>query len=45
MGGPFTEKISERIEETNVPVYHSVTEWVTAAGALTKWTRIRGQAK
>jgi 3-hydroxypropionyl-CoA synthetase (ADP-forming) len=45
MGGPFTEKISERIEDTNVPVYHSVIEWVTAAGALTKWTRVRGQAK
>jgi 3-hydroxypropionyl-CoA synthetase (ADP-forming) len=45
MGGPFTEKISERIEETNVPVYHSVTEWVTAASALAKWTRVRGQAK
>jgi 3-hydroxypropionyl-CoA synthetase (ADP-forming) len=45
MGGPFTEKISERIEDTNVPVYHSVIEWVTAAGALAKWTRVRGQAK
>ena len=45
MGGPFTEKISERIEETNVPVYHSVIEWVTAASALAKWTRVRGQAK
>jgi 3-hydroxypropionyl-CoA synthetase (ADP-forming) len=45
MGGPFTEKISERIEDVNVPVYHSVIEWVTAAGALVKWTRVRGQAK
>jgi 3-hydroxypropionyl-CoA synthetase (ADP-forming) len=45
MGGPFTEKISERIEDTNVPVYHSVIEWVTAAGALAKWTRVRGQTK
>jgi 3-hydroxypropionyl-CoA synthetase (ADP-forming) len=45
MGGPFTEKISERIEETNVPVYHSVIEWVTAASALAEWTRVRGQAK
>jgi 3-hydroxypropionyl-CoA synthetase (ADP-forming) len=45
MGGPFTEKISEQIEDTNVPVYHSVTEWVTAAGALSKWTRVRGQVK
>jgi 3-hydroxypropionyl-CoA synthetase (ADP-forming) len=45
MGGPFTEKISEQIENTNVPVYHSVIEWVTAAGALAKWARVRGQAK
>ncbi|MFL6489113.1 MAG: acetate--CoA ligase family protein [Nitrososphaera sp.] len=45
MGGPFTERISERIEDVNVPVYHSVIEWVTAAGALVKWTRVRGQAK
>jgi 3-hydroxypropionyl-CoA synthetase (ADP-forming) len=45
MGGPFTEKISEQIEDTNVPVYHSVIEWVTAAGALAKWTRVRGGAK
>ncbi|MFL6493359.1 MAG: acetate--CoA ligase family protein [Nitrososphaera sp.] len=45
MGGPFTERISERIEDVNVPVYHSVIEWVTAAGALAKWTRVRGQAK
>jgi 3-hydroxypropionyl-CoA synthetase (ADP-forming) len=42
MGGPFTEKISEQIEDTNVPVYHSVIEWVTAASALAKWTRVRG---
>jgi 3-hydroxypropionyl-CoA synthetase (ADP-forming) len=45
MGGPFTEKISKQIEDTDVPVYHSVIEWVTAAGALAKWTRVRGQAK
>jgi 3-hydroxypropionyl-CoA synthetase (ADP-forming) len=45
MGGPFTEKISEQIEDTNVPVYHSVIEWVTAAGVLAKWTRVRGQTK
>jgi 3-hydroxypropionyl-CoA synthetase (ADP-forming) len=45
MGGPFTEKISQRIEDTNVPVYHSVIEWVTAAAALAKWTRVRDQAK
>jgi 3-hydroxypropionyl-CoA synthetase (ADP-forming) len=45
MGGPFTEKISERIEDTNVPVYHSVIEWVTTAGALAKWTRVSGKVK
>jgi 3-hydroxypropionyl-CoA synthetase (ADP-forming) len=45
MGGPFTEKISQQIEDTNVPVYHSVIEWVTAAGALAKWARLRGQAR
>ncbi|HJU34611.1 MAG TPA: acetate--CoA ligase family protein [Nitrososphaera sp.] len=44
MGGPFTEKISRQIEDTNVPVYHSVIEWVTAAGALAKWARVREQA-
>lgn len=45
MGGPFTKKISQRIEDANVPVYHSVAEWVTAAGALAKWSRVKGRAK
>jgi 3-hydroxypropionyl-CoA synthetase (ADP-forming) len=45
MGGPFTKNISERIEDANVPVYFSVTEWVTAAGALAKWSRVSGKAK
>jgi 3-hydroxypropionyl-CoA synthetase (ADP-forming) len=45
MGGPFTKKISERIEDANVPVYFSVTEWVTAAGAMAKWARLTGKAK
>jgi 3-hydroxypropionyl-CoA synthetase (ADP-forming) len=40
MGGPFTQKISKRIEDTNVPVYHSVTTWVTAAGSTAKWADI-----
>jgi 3-hydroxypropionyl-CoA synthetase (ADP-forming) len=44
MGGPFTKKISQRIEDANVPVYHSVAEWVTAAGALAKWSRVKGRA-
>lgn len=42
MGGPFTQKISKRIEDTNVPVYHSVVTWVTSAGALAKWSKISG---
>ncbi|MGI0023955.1 MAG: acetate--CoA ligase family protein, partial [Nitrososphaera sp.] len=45
MGGPFTQKISRRIEDANVPVYLSVTEWATAAGALTKWARVSGKAR
>jgi 3-hydroxypropionyl-CoA synthetase (ADP-forming) len=45
MGGPFTKKISQRIEDANVPVYHSVAEWVTAAGALAKWSRVKARAK
>ena len=43
MGGPFTQKISERIEDSNVPTYLSVTSWVTAAGSLAKWSKVRGQ--
>jgi 3-hydroxypropionyl-CoA synthetase (ADP-forming) len=45
MGGPFTRKISDRIEDANVPVYFSVTEWVTAAGAMAKWAKVSGKAK
>ncbi|HXV45108.1 MAG TPA: 3-hydroxypropionate--CoA ligase [Nitrososphaera sp.] len=43
MGGPFTQKIARRIEDANVPVYLSVTEWVTAAGAMAKWARVSGK--
>jgi 3-hydroxypropionyl-CoA synthetase (ADP-forming) len=43
MGGPFTHKISHRIEDQNVPVYHSVTSWVSAAGSLAKWSLILGK--
>jgi 3-hydroxypropionyl-CoA synthetase (ADP-forming) len=42
MGGPFTQKISRRIEDANVPVYHSVITWVTSAGALAKWSNLTG---
>jgi 3-hydroxypropionyl-CoA synthetase (ADP-forming) len=44
MGGPFTRKIADRIEDANVPVYLSVTEWVTAAGAMAKWAKVSGRA-
>jgi 3-hydroxypropionyl-CoA synthetase (ADP-forming) len=45
MGGPFTKNISQRIEDANVPVYFSVIEWATAAGALAKWAKVSGKAK
>jgi len=39
MGGPFTQKISSELEDKNVPVYHSILKWMTAAGALAKWSK------
>jgi 3-hydroxypropionyl-CoA synthetase (ADP-forming) len=36
--GPFTQKTSSRLEDQNVPVYHCVITWVTAAAALAKWS-------
>ena len=45
MGGPFTEKISKKIEEFNIPVYQSVITWITAAGCLAKWHRIKESLK
>ena len=45
MGGPFTEKISRKIEEFNIPVYQSVITWITAAGSLAKWNRIKESLK
>jgi 3-hydroxypropionyl-CoA synthetase (ADP-forming) len=45
MGGPFTMNISKRIEDANVPVYHSVLEWATAASALNRWAKVSGKAK
>lgn len=45
MGGPFTEKISKKIEEFNIPVYQSVITWITAAGSLAKWYRIKESLK
>ncbi|HET7148913.1 MAG TPA: acetate--CoA ligase family protein [Candidatus Nitrosopolaris sp.] len=40
MGGPFTRKISDQIEDHNVPVYNSVTSWVSAAGSLANWSKV-----
>ena len=40
MGGPFTEKVSRRIEDANVPVYFSVITWITAAASLAKWSKV-----
>ena len=40
MGGPFTKKMSKRIEDENVPVYHSVLTWITATGSLVKWHKL-----
>jgi 3-hydroxypropionyl-CoA synthetase (ADP-forming) len=45
MGGPFTEEISKKIEAYNIPVYHSVITWITAAGTLAKWHRIKESLK
>jgi 3-hydroxypropionyl-CoA synthetase (ADP-forming) len=44
MGGPFTEKVSRRIEDANVPVYFSVITWVTAAASLAKWSKVTKQS-
>jgi len=45
MGGPFTEKISKKIEAFNIPVYESVITWITAAGSLAKWQKIKESLK
>lgn len=45
MGGPFTEKISRKIEAFNIPVYQSVITWITAAGSLAKWNKINESLK
>ena len=45
MGGPFTEKISKKIEVFNIPVYQSVITWITAAGSLAKWQKIKESLK
>jgi len=45
MGGPFTTSLSDRIERSKVPVYHSVITWITGAGALAKWAKIQERTK
>ena len=45
MGGPYTEKISKKIEAFNLPVYQSVLTWITAAGSLAKWHRVKESLK
>jgi 3-hydroxypropionyl-CoA synthetase (ADP-forming) len=45
MGGPFTQRISNEIEDRNVPVYPSVTSWVAGAGSLARWSKILADAK
>jgi 3-hydroxypropionyl-CoA synthetase (ADP-forming) len=38
MGGPYTAAMSLALEEQGIPVFHSVREWVAAAGALAHGT-------
>jgi 3-hydroxypropionyl-CoA synthetase (ADP-forming) len=43
MGGPYTKKISRELEDRNVPVYDSVTTWISAASTLAKWSNLTKQ--
>jgi 3-hydroxypropionyl-CoA synthetase (ADP-forming) len=36
-GGSYTGKMARALEAVGVPVYHTVREWVAAAGALAQW--------
>jgi 3-hydroxypropionyl-CoA synthetase (ADP-forming) len=36
-GGPYTQKISQLIEEKGVPVFDDLRNWVAAASALMQW--------
>src|SRR5919202_444654 len=40
LGGPFTQKMANRLEDNQIPVYLSVNTWATAAGSLAKWSII-----
>ncbi len=38
LGGPFTQKMANKLEENQIPVYQSVNTWTTAAGTLAQWS-------
>jgi 3-hydroxypropionyl-CoA synthetase (ADP-forming) len=40
LGGPFTQKMANRLEENQVPVFQSVNTWATAAGSLARWSHL-----
>jgi len=45
LGGPFTQKMANRLEDNKIPVYQSVNTWATAAGSLAKWSLLSRQNK
>jgi len=45
LGGPFTQKMANKIEDNQIPVYQSVNTWATAAGSLAKWSLLSRQNK
>lgn len=40
-GGPYTQKISQRIEKNQVPVYDDIRTWVAVASALAQWGKTK----
>jgi 3-hydroxypropionyl-CoA synthetase (ADP-forming) len=40
LGGPFTQKMANKLEDNNVPVYQSVNTWSIAASSLAKWAAL-----
>jgi 3-hydroxypropionyl-CoA synthetase (ADP-forming) len=42
MGGPYTARMSHALEEQGIPVFHSVRQWIAAAGALAARGRHEG---
>lgn len=40
-GGPYTERLTQALEERGIPVCPSVREWMAAAGALASRARFR----